>query len=142
MALDFQLEAVNANLSPKGAVLVRGVEFGQPRESDGVGNDHWAIGGDGRSEKPQGKPRRGRAIASDDYGPAGDRRSASTARECPAPRNRLCRPSDVAIGDMSIVEMDPLHVIAPDQPAESAVEMRGIEFDSSNSRGGGVDQIA
>lgn len=142
MALDFQLETVNSNLSPKGAVLLRDVEFGQPRESEGVGNDHRAIGGDGRGENSQGKPWRGRAVVSDDYGPAGDWWSASTSRECPEPRDRLRRPSAVAIGDMGVVEMDPFHVVASDQPAESAVEMRGIEFDSSNCRGGGVDQIA
>lgn len=66
MALDFQLETVNSNLSLKGAVLIRGVEFGQPRESDGVGNDHRAIGGDGRGENSQGKRRDGRAVVSDD----------------------------------------------------------------------------
>ena len=43
---------------------------------------------------------------------------------------------------MGVVEKDPLDVLAPDQPAESAVKMRRIEFDSSDCRGGGVDQIA
>ncbi len=130
MALDFQLEAVNSNLSPKGAVLLRGVELGQPRESDGVGNDHRAIGGNSRGENSQGKRRDGRAVVSDDYGPAGDWWSASMSRGCPEPRDRLRRPSAVAIGDMGVVEMDLFHVDAPDQPAESAVKMRRIEFDS------------
>lgn len=43
---------------------------------------------------------------------------------------------------MGVVEIDPLHVLAADQAAEGAMEMRRIEFDGSDRRGGGVDQIA